>query len=74
MATTDALPKPASHLTTPEEGRALFEEVARREMSMSGEEFIRRWDRGEFRGIDSGPEHARLMRLVMLMPFGRQDT
>jgi hypothetical protein len=74
MAITDAPAKVASQFATSEEGRALFDEAARREMNMSGEECIRRWDRGEFRGIDSGPEHVKLMRLVMLMPFGRQDS
>jgi hypothetical protein len=60
--------------TSPEEGRALFDRQARALVGMSGEEFIRRWDAGDFRDVADTPGHFQIMRLVSLMPFGRQDT
>lgn len=60
--------------TTPDEGHDLFDEQARRLFGISGQEFLRRWDAGEYRAQVNGPDHVKLMQLVMLMPFGRQDT
>jgi hypothetical protein len=55
-----------------EEGRALFDGRARETVGMSGDEFIRRWDAGEFRPVACNtPEGRKINRLVMLMPFGR---
>lgn len=62
------------HWATPEEGRALFDRQARQLMGMSGEEFIRRWDGGEFRDIADTVSHRHILRLASLIPFGRQDT
>jgi len=50
---------------TEEEGRALFDRVARECLGMSGEEFLRRWDAGEFAGDD----RDEVIHLFMLMPF-----
>ncbi|MBA2755086.1 MAG: hypothetical protein H0U40_11605 [Chloroflexia bacterium] len=44
--------------TTTEEGRAIFDDQARRLMNMSGEEFLRRWDAGEFAEIADAPGHG----------------
>jgi hypothetical protein len=38
---------------------------------MSGEEFLRRWDEGEFRDLFDKPGHEDLTHLVMMMGFGR---
>ena len=54
-----------------EEARAIFEEQARTTMGMSGDEFIRRWDAGEFDAIADDPDHREIMRLVMLINFAR---
>jgi len=59
---------------TDEEGRALFDHQARALLGISGEEFIERWDRGEYRDVADGPDHLVPMRLVMLIPFGRQNS
>ncbi len=61
------------HWLTPEETRQVFDTQAREVMAMSGEEFIRRWDAGEFRDIADDGERPEIMRLAMLIPFGRQD-
>jgi hypothetical protein len=47
---------------------ALVDRVARRELQMSGEEFIRRLDAGEFGDLDEQPA---VMRVAMLLPSGR---
>jgi len=58
-------------LFAPEETRQAFDAQARQFMGMSGEEFIRRWDAGEFAAIADDAEHPEIMRLAMLIPFGR---
>jgi hypothetical protein len=47
---------------------ALVDRVARRELRMSGEEFLRRWEAGEFGDPDERPE---VLRVAMLLPSGR---
>lgn len=59
------------HYLSREEGRALFDAQAREQMGMSGDEFIRRWEAGEFDAVIDGPDHNKLMDLALLMPFGR---
>ncbi len=50
------------------EGREILDARARRYLQMSGEEFLDRWRRGEFRDVDR-PE---VMRVVMALPFVRE--
>ncbi|MCX6020172.1 MAG: hypothetical protein NTZ05_00275 [Chloroflexi bacterium] len=57
---------------TPAEGIAIFDREARRELNISGEEFLRRWDAGEFKPIIDAPEwHSKVMSVAMLLPFVR---
>ena len=56
---------------TDEEAHAAFEEEARRVMGMSGEEFIRRWDAGEYDEIADSAGYRHIMHLAMLIPWGR---
>ena len=58
---------------TPEEGRELFEYQARKVMEMSGEEFIRRWEAGEYDEIADVEGHRHIMGLAFLIPFARQE-
>ena len=51
-----------------DEGRALFDRQARYHLGMSGDEFIRAWNAGEF---DDDPDRPDVMRVVMLMGFAR---
>ena len=54
-----------------EESRKLFDDAARYYVQMSGEDFLRLYDAGEFDGkLDENPG---LRRMKMMIPFGRQD-
>jgi hypothetical protein len=57
----------------PEESRALFDRKARALLGISGPEFLRRWDAGEYRGLTEETREERdIMRVAMLIPFGRR--
>ena len=53
---------------TREEGLALLDREARQYLQMSGEEFIRAWEAGEF---DTDPDRPDVMYLAMLLPFAQ---
>ncbi len=67
-----ALPADVSGVTinevSAEEGRAIFDQAARRYLGMSGEEFIKAWNAGKF---DDDPDRPEVMRVAMLLPFAR---
>lgn len=50
--------------------RAMFDEVARQEMSISGEEFLQRWNAGEWQGCDFD-EVPGLVNVWMYLPFAQ---
>ena len=54
-----------------EEAHTIFDEEARRVMGMSGEEFLRRYDAGEFDDVPDDWEHLDYWSLVLSIPFGR---
>ncbi|MEA2531954.1 MAG: hypothetical protein QOG89_3598 [Thermomicrobiales bacterium] len=58
-------------LYSPEQTREAFDDLAQELMEVSGAEFIRRWDAGEFADIADDPDRPEIMRLAMLIPFGR---
>jgi hypothetical protein len=58
--------RPVEELS-PEDGRRLFDDAARRFVGMSGPEFLRAWDQGAF----SGDERNEVYHVAMLIPFGR---
>jgi len=51
-----------------DEGRALLDRQARRCLNMSGDEFVRAWNAGEF---DDDPDRPEVMEVVMLLPFAK---
>jgi hypothetical protein len=69
-AAGDAIP--GIHLTTPEEGRVLFDRQAKKTLGISGNEFLERWDSGTYRTVSDSAERRKVRRLVMLMPFARR--
>jgi hypothetical protein len=64
----------ALHWASAEEGRAMFDRQARELVGMSGDEFIRRWDAGEFRDVADSAGNLHILRLASLIPFGRPDA
>jgi hypothetical protein len=56
---------------TDEEARTLFDQEARRVMGMSGEEFLRRYDAGDFTDVHDDGENIDFVALEMLIPWGR---
>lgn len=69
------LPEPIDdeNIFPAEEGRRMFENSVREQLNMSGEEFIRRWDAGEFKDVEDIPENWHILHLSFLIPLGRQD-
>lgn len=71
MAETAAPTERSTRWLTDDEAHAIFDAQARKTMGMSGEEFLRRYDAGEFNGIQDDWENMGLIRLIMLIPWGR---
>jgi hypothetical protein len=58
-------------VTTIEEAREIFDQRARYELGISGEEFLRRWDAGVYGSksdIPDTPDGWRILRLVRAIP------
>lgn len=55
---------------TQEEDTELFDQVVRREMGISGPEFLQRWDAGEFEGVNYDDVPG-LVTVYMYLPFAR---
>lgn len=70
QSTTQELPS----VLPPELGVALFDQESRRIVGISGNEFLARWDAGEFRDYEDTPEGRELSYLILLIPFGRRIT
>ena len=58
---------------TYEQGKQLFDKASRAELGISGDEFLRRFDAGEFERLPCGCiADERMGRVEMLIPFVRQ--
>ena len=64
-ATTEPTLPPAKELTS-EEARDFFESEVQRVLGISGEEFLRRLDAGDYRDVIDTPGHWHIGRLEML--------
>jgi hypothetical protein len=64
---------PGVHIvTSPEEAQAIFDRRVRHELGISGDEFLRRWNAGEYGVLGELPdttEGRRIRRLVDLISF-----
>lgn len=69
--TTDD-PIPGIDLLTAEEAKALFDRRARTLLHISGEEFLRRWDAGEYHLVRDTADGRKVGELVMMLPFARR--
>ena len=55
-------------VVSPEETRKEFEQLARRHFKMTGKQFLRKWEAGEF-GDPDDPYRPELWDLVWLLPY-----
>ncbi|MEA2641431.1 MAG: hypothetical protein QOF51_2825 [Chloroflexota bacterium] len=62
-------PEATYRIVSEEEGRAIFDAEARKLMNVSGEEWVRRYDAGEY---DDDPRHEEIVELSLLLPFFRR--
>jgi hypothetical protein len=67
MSTTTATGECEVREATAAEGRELFDSRARELLGISGQEFLRRWDDGEYQE-STDPD---VSTLAVLMPFAR---
>jgi hypothetical protein len=65
---------PGVVIASPEEGHRIFDEAVRAGMGISGEEFIRRWEAGEYWEVADQPDTRHIGRLIMMIPLARQDS
>lgn len=57
---------------TSDEGQVMFDDEARARLGISGDEFIRRWEAGEFPDCEyPGWNHSDIVSLVLMIPFAR---
>lgn len=43
-------------------------------MGLSGTEFLRRWNAGEYAEIVDTPDHLHITRLALLIPLAKQQS
>ena len=60
------------HIATNQEGRNLFDYQARKQLGISGEEFLARWDAGDYGDVADPVKAREVQRLIMLTPFVRR--
>lgn len=63
---------PGVHIASKQEGLRLFDHQARKTLGISGEEFLARWDRGDFRGVADPTEARKVRRMAALIPGVRR--
>lgn len=63
---------PGVDILNREEGEALFDAETRKLLGISGDEFLRRLDAGQYEGPDETPEARKVNGLVMMLPFARR--
>lgn len=62
---------PIVELST-DDGRAMFDEQVRVRLGIGGDEFIQRWEAGEFPDCEyPGWSHNDIVSLVLMIPFAR---
>ena len=69
--TTEPGTETAIRWLSDDEARAEFDAEARKRLGMSGEEFLRRWDAGEYRDVFDDEEHLGVLLVATLIPLVR---
>ena len=73
MALRHPIESEKSSIMPPDEAKAFFEREVQRLVGMSGDEFIRRYDAGEYAEIEDIPENWNIFRAAFLIGFGKPD-
>jgi hypothetical protein len=71
MAITTEPPRTELRWVDEAEAHALFDQQARALLGISGVEFLRRWDAGEYKQQADDPAHPAVGYLVALLPLAR---
>jgi hypothetical protein len=64
-------PFPEVVWVNPEDGARMFDEAARELLGISGQEFLRRWDSGEYAAVFDLPGYETVGDLASLMSLAR---
>jgi hypothetical protein len=65
---------PGTVEVTYDEWMAMFDEAIQAQLGLSGEEFIERWNAGEYAEIADKAGHRHLVDLGMSIPFDRRKS
>jgi hypothetical protein len=75
MAQTVESAETIEPILSTEEAYAVFDRQVQRLMhGMSGEEFLRRWNAGEYADDADKPGNRHIIRLAMMIPGGQQSS
>jgi hypothetical protein len=66
MASPVEVAAPLGRDLSPEESRAFFDAKARELLGISGDEFMQRWNAGDYDEIADDPAHSDIMYLAIL--------
>lgn len=59
------------HYMTKQEAQEFFDEEAMKTLGISGEEFLRRWEAGDWQPVPDDTEGRKIARLSMKIPVAR---
>lgn len=60
---------PGVHFASKQEAGEMFEAEARKTLGISGEEFVRRWEAGDWQPVPDDTEGRKIAELSMMIPF-----
>jgi hypothetical protein len=72
MATTQEKLIGGVKIVDADEASDIFDALSRQLMNISGEEFLRRWEAGEYADVVDTPDHLHITRLALLIPLAKQ--
>lgn len=73
MVVATKIPTDPVDYVTEDEGRKLFDAQTRKLLGLSADEFLGKWDAGEYQDVADQAGSRHIMHLAMLIPFGRQE-
>ena len=64
---------PPAYILSPAESQRQYDEAVRKYMGMGSEEFLRRWDAGEWHELYDDGEHWWIGSLIGMRPFAHEE-